>query len=199
MNVAYMRISTDRQTLDNQKSVINDYANTHNIKIDRYIKETISSTKKDRAIYTIIQDLQPNDNIIVFELSRLARNMIELSKLINAIRDKRAILHVINNNLIIKDTGKKTDVATESLLFALSLSADIERQLISDRVKNALHQRQILGVKLGRPKGSSKLCNKHNEIKNYLSKGLTKSSIAKLLDVNRHTVESYVKAHFSKQ
>lgn len=190
MNYGYMRVSTDKQDVDNQRGVILEYANKHGIKQLEFISEVISSRKSDRAIFQLIDRLLPDDNIIIFELSRLGRSMVELERIRVKIAEKGATIHALSQNLIIKPDS--SDITTQALIFAFSIAAQLERQMISDRTKNALQARKAKGLPMGRPAGLSKLDAHSEAIKGYLSKGLNLTAIAKLIDCNRQTLANWL-------
>ncbi len=160
-NIGYVRVSTEEQDIKNQELRVYEYALMGNIKVDRMVRETISTRKADRKIFGLVEELKPGDKLITTELSRLGRSGVaEVYKLIQQVRDRGAELHVISDNLIV--TPGDMSVQAEAIIFALSLSAKIEREMISMRTKNALQARKAQGVKLGRPEGKSKL-DEHKE------------------------------------
>jgi DNA invertase Pin-like site-specific DNA recombinase len=190
MNYGYMRVSTDKQDVDNQRGVILEYANKHGIKQLEFISEVISSRKSDRAIFQLIDRLLPDDNIVVFELSRLGRSMVELERIRVKIAEKGATIHALSQNLIIKPDS--SDITTQALIFAFSIAAQLERQMISDRTKNALQARKAKGLPMGRPAGLSKLDAHSEAIKGYQAKGLNITAIAKLIGCNRQTLANWL-------
>jgi len=192
MIYGYLRVSTDKQDSQHQRAAILDYANNKNLGKVSFIEETISSRKKDRAIFSLVERLNADDSLIIFELSRLARSMAELESIRVKVADKGAIIHAISQNLIIDPKG--SDIATKALIFALELSAQIERQMISDRTISALKAKKEAGFKLGRPAGKSKLDSRSDEINSYLSKGLNLTAISQLVDCNRQTLANWLKA-----
>jgi len=195
---AYIRVSTDKQENKNQRHKINEYAAKKGIKIDSWIEETISSRKKDRAIYPLIESLKANDLIIVTEFSRLARSgMIELFTILGSIQEKKGSLYIIQESIKI-DSGKMS-VYAEAIVSALSLASRIERDMISERTKTALAARKAQGVKLGRPSTYSVLAGREDEIEKYLKLGLNKTSIAKLMGVARSTIYLYLEKKQRKQ
>ncbi|MCX7087954.1 MAG: recombinase family protein [Methylococcales bacterium] len=192
MNYGYMRVSTDKQDADNQRGAILEYANKQGLQNIEFISEVISSRKADRAIFQLIDGLRPNDNLIIFELSRLGRSMSELESIRVKVAEKGCTIHAISQNLTIKPNG--SDISTQALIFALSISAQIERQMISDRTKSALQARKAKGLPIGRPAGQSKLDAHEAEIKGYLAKDLNLTAISKLIDCNRQTLANWLES-----
>ena len=193
MNYGYMRVSTDKQDADNQRGAILEYGNKHGIKNIQFISETISSRKSDREIFQLIARLAAGDNLVIFELSRLGRSMGELEAIRVKVAEKGATIHAISQGLTITPDG--SDISTKALIFALEISAQIERQMISDRTKNALQARKAKGLPMGRPAGLSKLDMHSEAIKAYQAKGLNLTAISKLIDCNRQTLANWLKAN----
>ena len=189
---AYIRVSTDKQDLENQKFAILQYANNKKLGNVEFIEETVSGriSWKNRKLKDLIDNLQSGDNLIVAELSRLGRSMLEIMELLSILLRKGVNVYVVKGNYELKD-----DIQSKVLTFAFSLASEIERELISQRTKEALAKRKAEGKKLGRPKGSysSKLDHKRQYIEELLNKGVSIASIAKILGVHYHTVRNYIK------
>ena len=191
-NYGYLRVSTAQQDVDNQRAAILEYANKQHFNKIEFISEVISSKKADREIFNLIDKLEAGDNLIIFELSRLARSMGELESIRVKIAEKGATIHALSQNLTIKPDG--SDIAAQALIFALSISAQIERQMISDRTKSALQARKAKGLPMGRPAGVSKLDVQKDLITGYQAKGLNLTAISKLIDCNRQTLANWLEA-----
>lgn len=191
MTVAYIRVSTAKQTGDGQRAIINQYAANQGIRIDKTIKETVSSRKKrqDRKVQNLIDMLESGDTVIVSEMSRLARSMQELFGIVSDIRERKATLIIAGDNRVIEPVES---IDTNAWMFAVSIGAQLERELISERTKAALAVKREEGTKLGRPKGASKLAKHDEQINEWLDKGISKASIAKLLDCSRNTLYLYL-------
>lgn len=193
MNYGYIRVSTDKQTTENQRFEIQKFTTERDFLIDEWIEETISATKKleDRKFGELLSRLEPQDVLVVTELSRLGRNLMQIM----------SILHGCMENDIKVYTAKEryelgNNINSKVLAFAFGLSAEIERNLISQRTKEALARRKAEGVILGRPKGSKssklKLTGKEDEIKNLLEKKISISAIGRMLGVHRLTVSTFI-------
>jgi len=196
MNIGYIRVSTEKQDVDNQELEITRYAMTKDLKIDQFIKMEISSRKnlKERKIDELL-NLSQDDNLIVSELSRLGRSTKEVLFMLDELKEKGVIVHLIKQNFIIDKTS--TDAMSKLLLTLLASFAELERDLISQRTKEALKSKKQKGVILGRPKGSigkSKLDGKETEIKDFLSKDISKTSISKLIGCDRSTLNNFIKS-----
>jgi DNA invertase Pin-like site-specific DNA recombinase len=188
----YTRISTDKQDKASQYHRINEFAAQNGIKIDQWLDETISSQKKDRKIYRLLDNLKQNDLVIVSELSRLGRSSVtEIFKILGVIQEKGASLYVIQDS--IKINGGKMSVQAETLVFALGIASRLERELISERTRAGLKRAKEEGKKLGRPSSYSILNGREGEIEKYLSMGLNKTSISILMGISRSTVYAYLK------
>jgi DNA invertase Pin-like site-specific DNA recombinase len=190
--IGYLRVSTDKQDNNNQKQAVLEYANSNGLTNVQFMSEIISSGKKDRDIFKIIDSLEQGDNIIIYELSRLARSMNELQSILVKAREHKASIHAISQHLVIKHDGG--DIQTQALIFALSISAQIERDMISTRTKNALAVRKAKGLPMGRPAGKSSLDDKAADIAKYQAIGLNRTAIAKLISCNRQTITNWLKA-----
>jgi len=194
MNYGYIRVSTDKQTTQNQKFEIKNYAKERNIIIDEWIEETISATKKleQRKFGHLLKKMKKGDTLIVSELSRMGRNLMQIMKILHDCMEKDIQVFTIKERY---ELGN--NINSKVLAFAFGLSAEIERNLISQRTKEALARKKAEGVILGRPIGSKsstlKLTGKVEEIKKLLKKKISYSGIGRILGAHRLTVSSFVK------
>lgn len=194
MNFGYIRISTDKQTTENQKFEIQGFSDKKHIHIDEWIQETISSTKKleVRKFGALLQRMQKGDILIVSELSRLGRNLMQIMKILHDCMEKDIMVYTVKESY---ELGN--NINSKVLAFAFGLSAEIERNLISQRTKEALARRKAEGQILGRPKGSKsqmrKLTGKEDDIRTLMNKKISYSAIGRILGVHRLTVSSYIK------
>lgn len=196
MNYGYIRVSTDRQTTKNQKFEIKNYAKERSIVIDEWIEETISATKKleQRKFGHLLNKMKKGDMLIVSELSRMGRNLMQIMKILHDCMEKDIQVFTIKERY---ELGN--NINSKVLAFAFGLSAEIERNLISQRTKEALARKKAEGVILGRPIGSKsttlKLTGKEEEIKKLLKKKISYSGIGRILGAHRLTVSSFVKVN----
>lgn len=194
--IGYIRISCNKQDLTNQRYEILAYAQKNHIEVDELIEIEISSRKdKDkRRITELFEKLQPEDTLIVAELSRLGRSTVEVLNMVNALIEKKVRFIGIKQNLIING---KNDMQTKIMITMFSLFAELERDLISQRTIQALASKKAQGITLGRPKGSlgaSKLDDKKEQIQELLKHKVAKSAIARILGVSRTNLLDYIKS-----
>lgn len=192
MIYGYCRISTNHQQICNQKHEIQIFADNNNLKIDKWIEETISSRNplKERKLGKILKKLKKGDILIASELSRLGRNLLEVMGILQQCLEKDCQIWTLKENYRLG-----ADIQSKVLAFAFSLASEIERQLISERTKNSLQRLKDEGKKLGRPQGSAhkKLRKKHNKIKELLDKNIPKAEIARLMGCTWQTLHRYIK------
>ncbi len=193
MNFGYIRVSSDKQTVENQRFEILRFCSSQNLIIDDWIEETISGTKtySKRALGGLLAHVQSGDLIICSELSRLGRNLFMIMEILNICMTKGCKVWTIKDNYRLGD-----DIQSKVLAFAFGLSAEIERNLISQRTKEALARKKAEGVVLGHPKGKKngycKLTGREEEISRLRSEGRSKSEIARTLKVNRNTLAKFM-------
>ncbi|MDR2313747.1 MAG: master DNA invertase Mpi family serine-type recombinase [Spirochaetaceae bacterium] len=192
MTYGYIRVSTDKQTVENQRFEIRHFCQTSHIYIDQWIEETISGTKipEKRLLGTLLNAIKPGDLIICSELSRLGRSLFMIMSILSHCMNMGAEIWTIKDGYRLGN-----DIQSKVLAFAFGLSAEIERNLISQRTKEALARRRAEGQKLGRPFGKSKhlkLSGREEEIKVMLSQGLSKAEIGRRLGTNRNTVRIFI-------
>ncbi len=196
MVYGYIRVSSDKQTVENQRFEINKFASAEGLKIDGWIEETISGTKNydKRKLGILLKRINKNDLIICAELSRLGRNLFMIMEILHICMNKECRVWTIKDNYRLGD-----DIQSKVLAFAFGLSAEIERNLISQRTKEALARKRSEGVILGRPKGKKssrvKLSGKEDTIKTLLEQGVSKTQIATIFRVNRMTVTKFINEH----
>ena len=193
--IAYIRISTDRQDLDNQRHEILEYCHAHRMTVDEFISIEISSRKtlKQRRIEELFDKVFVGDSMIVSEMSRLGRSTAEVIAIVNELVKRGIRLIVIKQALDIKGGH---DMQSKVMVTLLSLFAELERDIISQRTRDALASKRAKGIRLGRPMGSlgkSKLDGRQIEIANLLDKKVSKAAIARVCGVSRDTVNNFVK------
>ena len=193
MIYGYIRVSTDKQTTENQRFEIANFTRAKNHLVDKWIEETISATKKlsDRQLGKLLLKMRKGDMLIVSELSRLGRNLMQIMSILHHCMEHDVSVLTIKENY---ELGN--NINSKVLAFAFGLSAEIERNLISQRTKEALARKRAEGVILGRPKGRKssyvKLTGNEEKIQEMLSKKMSKSAIARKLKVHRITLANFI-------
>lgn len=196
--VGYIRVSTDKQETDAQRGAINEAAAKEGLKVS-FVEETISSRKAERKVYEVVNGLKAGETLIVYEVSRLARSIGEVFELAQKVKRQKAGLWVLKPEIRI---GKgESDLQSNMLLFALSTAAEIEKDLISERTKNALRARKAAGMKLGRPEGKGRKVEKAieaagmkaEELRKLQASGVSAAAIARLIKLDGRTVQAWLK------
>jgi len=194
MIYAYIRVSTDRQNTENQRFEILKFADKRKITIHKWIEETITTQKKleQRKLGKLIKELSSNDILICSEISRFGRSLMEVMSILHLLMEKNVKVYTVKEQY---ELGN--NINSKILAFAFSLAAEIERQMISQRTKEALARKKSEGKKLGRPKGSlskkTKLTGKDDIIKEFLKNRVSVCAIARILNINRVTVSNFIK------
>ena len=192
--IGYIRVSSNKQTCEHQHFEITQFAKRNKIKIDRWVEETISSRKPlhVRKLGKLLNELNPQDILISCEISRLGRSMLEVMRILEWCLNKDCQVWTIKENYRLGN-----DIQSKVMAFAFGLSAEIERNLISQRTKASLDNLRARGYKLGRPFGpnADKLKIKENRIilRKMLDSGLSISSIARNFQVQRDTIRRFMR------
>ena len=200
MIYGYIRVSTDRQTVDNQRFEIERFCLKNNIEVGHWIEETISGTKspEKRLLGSLLAEVKKDDLIICSELSRLGRSLFMIMSILNQLMLNGVRVWTIKDNYRLGD-----NIQSKVLAFAFGLSAEIERDLISQRTKEALARKRSEGVILGRPLGKKsfrvKLSGHEDEIRELLKKRTSKSAIGRIFGVHRMTVDKFLKERLPKK
>lgn len=193
MVYAYIRVSTEKQTLENQRYEIEHFASSQNIVIDRWIEETISGTKSPdkRLLGKVLKEVNEGDILVATEISRFGRTLFMVMEILNLCLEKGCRVWTIRDGYRLGD-----DLQSKVLAFAFGLSAEIERNFISQRTKEALARKKEEGVILGRPLGSTttkrKLDGMEDRIVSMIRRGKSRTAIAKKLHVHRVTVRHFI-------
>lgn len=190
--IGYIRISTDKQDLDKQRHLLLEYARKQHLFIDEFIEVEVS-TRRDvgkRRIDELQSKLREGDILLVAELSRLGREMLQVLNIINDLSIKGV------NITFVRQPELSTTGSHGKLLLAIySYFAEAEREFISMRVKQGLAAAKAKGVKLGRPKGSRNkkrvLDPYRDKILKYLQKGIDLASVRKLINPELEQPISY--------
>lgn len=191
--LAYIRVSTQLQTGESQKYEIEKFCNAKNINVVKWTEESVSGTIpwERRRLGKAVRKLGRGDLIICTEMSRLGRNMLMIMSLLNYCSSKGIAIHTIKDNFDLSD-----NINSKIIAFAFSLAAEIERNLISQRTKEALAAKKLMGIKLGRPNGSSPKRQTFEKnlpiIATMLQNGESISSVARQFGMHRNTLRRFL-------
>mgnify|MGYP005755187381 CR=1 FL=1 len=192
MIIAYLRVSTGKQHLGNQKEEIQKFAALRNLKVDRWVTEIVSGKKKgeDRELGKALQNLQKGDILIVTELSRLSRTLFDIMSILNRCLEKNITVYSTKDGYAFDNS-----INSKVLAFAFGLVAEIERNLISMRTKEALAVRKAEGKRLGRAKGNNFrqkiLADNRPQVKRMLEEGKSITAICRYFNISRDTFYEY--------
>jgi DNA invertase Pin-like site-specific DNA recombinase len=194
--VAYVRVSTDTQDITHQRLAILEFARTERMAVDEFLEVQASSRRsvKVRHLDVLLSSLAPGDVLIVSELSRLGRSVGEIITLVDTLVYQQVQVFALKEGLRL--TGAP-DLQSRVIVTLFSLFAEIERELLSLRTKEALAAARAAGKRLGRPpgaRGKSKLDGKEQAIQTLLGLQVSKASIAKITGVDRSTLYHFMRS-----
>lgn len=193
MTYCYIRVSTDRQTVENQHYEIDQFCRREGISADSWVKETISGSRDydKRELGRLLQEVRRGDLIICSELSRFGRSLFMIMEILSICMERGCRVWTVKEGYRLGD-----DIQSKVLAFAFGLSAEIERQLISQRTKEALARKKAEGMKLGRPPGAGnrryKLDEKREKIRQMAAAGTSKAEMARRCGVTRRTLTRWL-------
>jgi len=189
----YLRVSTTKQDAKVQNESIESYCSARNLVDIQTVEDEASGTIswRKRKLGKLIDEIQPHDQVVFSEVSRIGRTTFETLEFLKVAAEKQVTIHVAKQNMIFDNSLNSKIIAT-----TLALAAEIERDFISARTKEGLQRARDKGIKLGRPKGSKSInptCAKaHDDIISMLKNGVSKSAIARTLGINRRTLATYI-------
>lgn len=199
MIYAYYRVSTDEQDYENQKSGVVRYCEYKGLEIDKEVVEEGVSGKieyKKRKLGKLIKELKSGDLLIVSELSRLSRSMTDTFDMVKVLKDKGVNIYCVKENMEINDSALGL-----MIMSVFSFSAQIERERISQRTKEALAKKKADGVHIGRPYGSRNKISKIDKddylVGAMVMQGVNFSEMARRIGVDRNTLRRYVKEKYA--
>lgn len=195
-NIAYLRVSTDKQELNSQKMAVLEFANKEGLQVSRFVEVVLSSRKKEQKTHLDdeIKKLSSGDLLIVSELSRIGRSLGQIITLIDELNRRNIRFVAVKENIRLEG---EHDTTSKVMVAMIGLFAELERDLISQRTKDGLKRARASGKTLGRPKGKkgkSKLDGKEKEIASMLDKKMSKASIARYFEVSYNTMDSFIKS-----
>lgn len=195
MIYAYLRVSTDAQDTENQRTGVDNKAAALGLRIDKYvIDDGISGTKEPekRALGGLLSVLQNGDVIIVSELSRFGRRLFMLFRILESLLDKGVKVYSVKDGYTLDNS-----IQSKVLAFAFGMAAEIERDMIAKRTKEALNRKRANGIHIGRPKGGRnrfhKLDGNESIIRSGLISGKTKAAISRRLGVSVPTLNKFIR------
>lgn len=192
--IAYLRVSTSSQDIEKNKNDILHFANENGLGQVEWVEEMASGriSWKKREIANVLETLQAGDNVVVSELSRLGRSMLECMEILSVASDKQINLYAVKGNWQLDQS-----IQSKVLAMAFAMASEIERDLISQRTKEALAAKKRAGMTLGRPKGSgtSKLDKHRPEIEALLKTGSTQRFIASRYKTTESNLSRWMKKH----
>jgi DNA invertase Pin-like site-specific DNA recombinase len=195
----YARVSTDEQDNGRQELELHKLASSLSLTVAATVAETVSSRIGKRQVHDLFDRLEPGDTVLVSEVSRLARSMGDLRALLVQARERGAWVESLSPRVSV--TPGVNDVTTETLLFALGLAGQIERDMISTRTKSGLVAAKARGVKLGRPAGlgvkvpvaMQEAGVTLDELRKMLKARMPVAGIARRIGVARDTLVSWLR------
>lgn len=198
MTIGYLRVSTGRQNLANQQDEIRRFAESRNIRIDGWVTEVVSGKKKekDRKLGRLLGRMKPGDTLIVTEISRLSRTLTDIMTIMGKCMNREISLYTTKERYAFDDS-----INSKVLAFAFGLVAEIERNLISMRTREALALRKAEGQILGRRKGSftktNVLIEHRQDIIRMFNEGCSITDVCRRYDVSRDTFAKFRNMYLS--
>ncbi len=192
--IGYIRVSSCKQTHEHQKYEINQFAQNNKITINKWVEETISSRSPlhKRKLGNLLDEMKSGDILVSAEISRLGRSLLEVMRILETCLNKNCQVWTIKENYKLGN-----DIQSKVMAFAFGISAEIERNLISQRTKASLESIKSKGKKLGRPFAAQskklKLSKNTKKIRNLLDAGVSKNQIAREMRVQRITLYRFIK------
>lgn len=196
--IAYLRVSTNDQNIEKNKSGILHLANEKELGKVEWVEEQASGriSWRKRKVAQVLEELQSGDNLIVSELSRLGRSMLECMEILSITSKKQINIYAVKGNWQLDQS-----IQSKILAMAFAMAAEIEQDLISQRTKEALAAKRKAGMKLGRPKdsGTSKLDKHRPEIEALLETGSTQRYIASRFNTTESNLSRWMTKHGLKR
>ncbi|MBR1480894.1 MAG: master DNA invertase Mpi family serine-type recombinase [Paludibacteraceae bacterium] len=198
MNYGYIRVSSDKQTVENQRFEITRFCEKEGLAIDGWIEETVSGTcmYSKRRLGKLLRKVRRDDLIVCSELSRLGRSLYMIMEILSLCLNRGCRVWTIKDGYRLG-----SDIQSKVLAFAFGLSAEIERDLISQRTREALARLRAEGKRIGRVQGSrnsqeSCILFKHDRyIRRHLKMGTSQHEISRRLHCDRGTLRLYIRRY----
>lgn len=189
---AYLRVSTTRQDVDNQRHGILEYCNQRSLTNLQFIEDTAPGKKKwrERRLGQLLDETQTGDVVVFSEISRIARSTLQVLEVLEHCTEKGVHVHITKQNMVFDGSIQSRVTAT-----VLGMAAEIEREMISMRTKEALAARKLDGQTLGRPLGPAKkykLDAEWPKIQGLMKKGISSRMIASIVNCPASTLYDYI-------
>lgn len=194
MVYAYIRVSTEMQSYDSQEYEIVQFCKAKGITVDKWVLESVSGTTavEKRTLGKTFRRMKQGDMLLCTEISRLGRNMLMIMSILNFCSSRGIRIRTIKDGFELSD-----NINSKIIAFAFALAAEIERNLISQRTREALAARKQAGVHLGRPPGPSvklsRVMADLPRINEMLAGGATKTAMARMYKIHRNTLNRCLK------
>ena len=194
MVIAYIRVSTQEQSYQGQRYEIETWCRQNGISVDKWVEEKVSGMRnvQVRTLGKVIGKMKEGDLLVCTELSRLGRNMMMVMSILNRCSEKNIRIRSIKDNFELSDSLQSKIIA-----FAFSLAAEIERNLIAERTREALAAKKAEGIKLGRPRGKSRERQRYDHMREYVLRMLEQKrprrEIAKRVGIHPNTLSRYLR------
>jgi len=194
MTFAYVRVSTEKQSLENQRFALEEFAKKNGLVIEKWVSETVSGLKetKERKLGGLFKNAKKGDTIVISEISRLGRNIFMIIEALGYCVARGFRIISAKEGYHLGD-----DLVSMVLAFAFSIAAQIERDLITQRTKEALARRKAEGKHLGRKHGFKpamrRLEERREEVFAALEGGVSQNEAAKRFGVGRNTLRGFAK------
>lgn len=193
---AYIRVSTDMQTTENQKFEITKWCEKHGLPpVEKWVSDDGVSGAKDykkRKLGQLMSDLSDGDTLIASEISRFGRDLMMVMEILRNLMDKHIKVYTVKDNFTLSD-----EIQCKVIAFAFGLAAEIERKLIQQRTKAALDRLKAEGKKLGRPKSDERtyyaLKGREAECLQMLENGAPSCKVCEAFGINRSTLLRFLK------
>lgn len=198
MTYGYIRVSTDKQTVENQRFEITQFCKRESLAIDGWIEETVSGTRsyRKRRLGKLLNRMHKGDLLVCSEVSRLGRSVFMIMEILGFCMQRECRVWTVKDGYRLGD-----DIQSKVLAFAFALSAEIERNLISQRTREALARLKAEGKHVGRPFGSrscqaaSPIYPHDAYVRRALARGVSEREIARRIRVNRCTLRVYIRKY----
>ena len=193
MIYGYCRVSTQHQHEENQHFVIEKFARANNTRVNTWVEEKISSSKRlsERKLGALLKELKSGDILITTEISRLGRSLLEVMGILQMCLEQECQVWTLKENFRLG-----ADIQSKVLAFAFGLSAELSKQLLQERVRESLARLKTNGKKLGRPRGAqskmSKLQRNQKRLDYLMTSGVSKTEIARIMGVHKTTLYKYL-------